>query len=48
MSFQIITPALVTPRPAQKKAISVCSGVRVLGVVVPLPPMASTSAKAAA
>src|SRR5581483_3101642 len=37
MSFQIITPALDTPTPAQKKAISVCSGVRVLGVVVPLP-----------
>src|SRR5262249_59315364 len=41
--LQMATPALVTPTPAQKKAISVCSGVRVLGVVVPLPPRALTS-----
>src|SRR5262245_10965766 len=41
--FQRAMPALVTPTPAQKKAISVCSGVRVLGVVVPLPPSALTS-----
>src|SRR5262245_13552208 len=41
--FQMPMPELDTPRPAQKKAISVCSGVRVLGVVVPLPPRALTS-----
>ena len=28
--FQMATPALDTPRPAQKRAISVCSGVRVV------------------
>src|SRR5262245_62744474 len=41
--FQMPMPELDTPRPAQKRAISVCSGVRVVGVVVPLPPRALTS-----
>src|SRR5262245_20800288 len=41
--FQMAMPALDTPTPAQKKAISACSGVRVLGVVVPSPPRALTS-----
>jgi hypothetical protein len=40
------TYLLDTPTPAQKKAISVCSGVGVLGVVVPLPPRALTSRNA--
>ena len=33
--FQMPTPALVTPTPAQKKAISVCSGVRVAELMLP-------------
>src|SRR5688572_8014410 len=33
--FQIITPALDAPAPAQKWAIPVCSGVRVVEVMLP-------------
>src|SRR4051812_4839112 len=33
--FQMDTPALVTPTPAQKKAISVCSAVRVVELMLP-------------
>src|SRR5262245_33984293 len=33
--FQMATPALDTPTPAQNKAISVCSGVRVVELLLP-------------